>query len=132
MNILLNIPEATVAKYQMEAERDKRSRKNLMEKVLVEYFEKPSASVQDLTKPTNEIKPFEQPKTNFEVKIPAAPIATVLDNPETFRQEILASKTKGELEKVTKRIKSSLLNWKVKIELEELAKKHFSDNFFND
>ena len=40
MNILLNIPDDITLIYQKEAERQKRSRKNLMEKVLIEYFEK--------------------------------------------------------------------------------------------
>lgn len=41
MNILLNIPEETAAKYQMEADKEKRSRKNLMEKVLIDFFQIP-------------------------------------------------------------------------------------------
>lgn len=65
MKILLEIPEDTLGKYQFEADKEKRSRKNFMEKVLVDYFEKPKTIVQDLTKPTNEIKSFEQPKSNF-------------------------------------------------------------------
>ena len=40
MNILLNIPDDITLIYQKEAEKQKRSRKNLMEKVLIEYFEK--------------------------------------------------------------------------------------------
>jgi hypothetical protein len=38
MNILLNIPEDVVEKFQAKADLDKRSRKNLMEKVLCDYF----------------------------------------------------------------------------------------------
>ena len=37
MNILLNIPEEIVAKYQNEADKTHRSRKNLMESVLINY-----------------------------------------------------------------------------------------------
>lgn len=65
MNILLNIPDEVVRKYQSEAEKEKRSRKNLMEKVLIDYFEKQKVVIQDLSKPTNDIKPFDQPKSNY-------------------------------------------------------------------
>ena len=41
MNILLNIPDKVVTKYQDEADKEKRSRKNLMEKVLIDYFNVP-------------------------------------------------------------------------------------------
>ena len=65
MNILLNIPDEVVGKYQHQAEQDKRSRKNLMEKVLIDYFEKAKVQVQDLNKPTNAIQPFQQPNSNY-------------------------------------------------------------------
>jgi len=48
MNILLNIPDEVVGKYQEQAKVEKRSRKNMMEKVLIEFFEKPKRTVAEV------------------------------------------------------------------------------------
>lgn len=64
MNILLNIPKDIIEKYQEVADLDKRSRKNLMEKVLIEYFDLPH-------------KP-EEPKEQFQQKWKSKPTSDYL------------------------------------------------------
>jgi hypothetical protein len=86
MNILLNIPDEVVGKYQHQAEQDKRSRKNLMEKVLIDYFENAKVQVQDLNKPTNSIQPFQQPQTNYFVNT-AASVPKPRKTPEQWISE---------------------------------------------
>lgn len=132
MKILLEIPEDTLGKYQFEADKEKRSRKNFMEKVLVDYFEKPKTIVQDLTKPTNEIKPQEQPKTNYQVNIPQQNLGQILGSFETYKLKIENSKTREELEKIGREIKNSMMKQGEKMTLQQIAQKHFKDNFFND
>ena len=74
MKILLDIPDLVIEKFTTEAKIDKRSRKNLMEKVLIDYIEKPKVAVQNLNKPTNSIQPFEQAKTNYFVDTTPKPV----------------------------------------------------------
>lgn len=130
MNVLLNIPDEIVGKYQFEAEKDKRSRKNLMEKVLIDYFEKPVVALQDLTKPNLEIKPPEQPKNNFEVRVEKPQLPNFDEN---FEEQIEAAKNYNELQKVVKKITSASLNWKRRNTLLALAETtQNKKGFYND
>jgi len=90
-----------------------------------------SGAFQDLTKPTNEMKPLDQPKTNNEVKIPPKPESVPLGNYEVLKSRILATDQRKTLEAVMKDVKSALLNGRQKLELEQIAKEH-SKEFFND
>jgi hypothetical protein len=101
---------------------------------IIESFvkiENPVASFQDLTKPTNEIKPFEQPKTNYEVKVEPKPESVPLGNFDGFKAKILETKQVKELESVMKEIKASLMPGRFKQQLEAIAKEH-SKEFFTD
>lgn len=93
-------------------------------------YGKPEA-LQDLTRRTNEIKPFEQPKSNYEVKIDPKPISTVMSNFETLKAEILATTIIPELEKIMKKVKAALLPLPQKVLLENIAKDH-SKTMYND
>lgn len=95
------------------------------------HFPDTSNSFQDLTKPTNEIKPFEQPKTNYEVKIPPKPESVPLGSFDGFKAQILETKQVKELEAVMKEIKASLMPGRFKQQLEVIAKEH-SKEFFTD
>lgn len=126
MNILLNIPDEIVGRYQSEAEKEKRSRKNLMEKVLIDYFQSPKTQIQDLTKSTNDVKPFEQPKTNYFINTPEPPKVSPM---EFYYAEI---KEAGSIEQIktivaTFKKDQSLAGWQ-KQSLEKYAiemSKHF-------
>jgi len=95
------------------------------------HFPDTSNVFQDLTKTNVEIKPVEQPKTNFEVKIPPKPISSVMGNFDEFKSQILATKTIKEIEAVMRDVKSSLMFPKEKMALEAIAKDH-SKEFFTD
>jgi hypothetical protein len=94
-------------------------------------FIESKSMVQDLTKITNEVKAFEQPKTNYDVKIEPKPETIPLGNFEIFRMEILKTTTIPEIEAIMKRVKSSLMFPKEKLSLEQIAKEH-SKQFYND
>lgn len=79
MNILLNIPDEIVGKYQHKADMDKRSRKNLMEKVLIDYFQQPIVSTQDSNNTPGENKSHEQPKTHNTAVLPEQPKISLMD-----------------------------------------------------
>ena len=135
MKVILDIDTSYLEKFQSMADESRRSRKNFMENVLIKYIdgdEFTPKAITDLTKPNREVKAFEQPKTNYDVKIPPKPLTEVLDSAATLEYEIKASKTKEELDRVMKKVKSSLLKWNIKAQLEEIAKKHFADNFYAD
>jgi len=78
--------------------------------------------IQDLTKPTNEIKPFEQPQTNF--------AATVLPRPETpgigkydaYKDRLIGAVTIKDIEAIMREVKNDILSVKQKRELEEIGK----------
>ncbi len=115
-------------------------KKQLTEKLLIymaDYGKEDKSDIgvydnfKDLTRPTHEIKPFEQPKSNFEVKIPPQPISSVTGNIEAFKQKILKTTTIQEIEAVMREVKSSLMFPKDKQALELFAKAHSKD-FFND
>lgn len=89
------------------------------------------AQIKDLTQPTNEIKPFEQPKTNYEVKIPPKPESLPLGSFEVLKDKILQTTTVPEIEAVMKEIKAALLVGKQKQALEAIAKDH-SKQFYTD
>lgn len=89
------------------------------------------AGFQDLTKPTNEIKPYEQPKTNYEVKMPPNKEMLPIGDYSVLHGEILKTTTIKEIQEVMAKVKSALLNGKQKQALEATAKEHSKD-FFND
>lgn len=94
--------------------------------------EKPSIfAIQDLTKTTNEIKPNEQPISNFTVLIPPQAEVEALSEFEKFKKEIYKCTTVGEIEKVMQGIKGALMFRKEKLLLEEIAKDHSKD-FYTD
>jgi hypothetical protein len=95
------------------------------------HFPDTSAMFQDLTKPNVEIKPVEQPKTNYEVKIEPKPITTVMGSYDAFKAKILATQTIKGVEMVMREVKASLMFPKEKLSLEQIAKDHSKD-FFND
>jgi len=88
-------------------------------------------TVQDLTKPTSEIKPLEQPKRNYEVKTPPKPESVPLGSFDGFKASILETKQVKELEAVMKEIKTALMPLRFKQQLEAIAKEH-SKEFFTD
>lgn len=83
-----------------------------------------TSMLQDLTKPTNDLKPHEQPKTNYEVKMPPKPETVPIGNSAALQAKILATTIMGDLEAVMREVKNSLLPGGVKRQLEELAKAH--------
>ena len=87
--------------------------------------------VQDLNKPTNEIKPFEQHQTNYVASVPTQKEAVIIGSIEAYKQEILATTNKEEIEMVMSKIQAASLNSRVKQTLENIAKVHSKD-FFND
>lgn len=89
------------------------------------------SNFQDLTRPTNEIKPFVAPKTNYEVKIEPKPITSVLGNVEAFKLKIRETKTRLEIEAVMRDVKNALLTGGQRRELDSFAKEH-SREFYND
>ncbi len=92
--------------------------------------------IQDLTKPTNEIKPYEQPQTNFGISVPPKPEtpATGLKASQfdEFHDEIIATTTIPQLTAVMKRLKSAVLTPKDRQNLEAIAKEHSATNMYND
>jgi len=95
------------------------------------HFPDTSGAFQDLTKSNVEIKPVEQPKTNYEVKMPPKPETLPIGDYEGFRKRILATDQRKPLEEIMREVKSALLNGRQKMELEQIAKEHSKD-FFND
>ena len=78
MRVILNLEKTTLDELQKLADADKRSRKNFMELTLLNVAsgnnpisERGIIQVQDLTKPTNQVKAVEpaKVKTNSVVKI---------------------------------------------------------------
>jgi hypothetical protein len=92
---------------------------------------KQEAKVVDLNKPTNEIKPFEQPKTNYEAKVQPKPENIPLGSYEAFRIAILETTMTKPLEKIMREVKAALMANKQKQMLEAIAKDHSKD-FFTD
>jgi hypothetical protein len=88
--------------------------------------------IQDLTKPTGEIRPFEQPSTNFGINTQPPPNNQILSSYEGYRQLISKSIHAKELQPIIQSIKSDPnLTPIQKSTLESLAK-HHSKDFYND
>lgn len=87
-------------------------------------YGKPEIKVQDLTKPTNEIKPPEQPQTNYAVNVPPKPEVPDLGKFEGFKAKILATRTVAELKSVLDEVKNAIMLLKEKKELEAIGKEH--------
>ena len=87
--------------------------------------------IQDLTKPTNEIKPFEQPKANYVAKVEPKPEMIPMGSFEVLKAKILKTETVKQIEAVMKEVKAALLNGKQKLMLEQVAKEHSKD-FYNE
>jgi hypothetical protein len=87
--------------------------------------------IQDLNKATNEIKPFEQPQTNYEVNTVPLPVIPLMTKFEVYKQEILETRTIKEIEAVMRKVKNDLLSVREKQTLEAIAKEHSKD-FYND
>jgi hypothetical protein len=130
MRVILNLDKAILDDLQKMADAEKRSRKNFMELTLINAASgnNPILAIQDLTKPSNMITPITdiKPNVNIVEKVEAQPLSSIVANFDVLRKNILACQTLPEIEIVNKKIKSSLLNWKQKLELEEIAKKHSS------
>jgi len=80
--------------------------------------------VQDLNRTTNEIKPIEQPKTNYFVDTTPKPVQALLSPFTAFQKEILATKTVPEVEAIMKRVRAALMSGKEQQALEAIAKEH--------
>jgi len=91
----------------------------------------PTNELIDLTKPTNVVKPFEQPKSNYFINTEIKKEDIILSEFESFKVEILKTETIQEVEAVMKRVKGALMFAKQKINLEQIAKEH-SKPFYND
>lgn len=87
--------------------------------------------IQDLTKPTNEIKPYEQPESNFTVNALPKEEPRALSEFEDFKNQIYKCTTIEEIENVMVGVKGALMFPKEKRVLEEIAKDH-SKNFYTD
>lgn len=85
----------------------------------------------DLTKPTNEIKPFTQPKTNYQVNVEPKPEMIPMGSFEVLKAKILKTETVKQIEAVMKEIKVALMPNKQKQALETIAKEH-SVQFYAD
>ncbi len=81
-------------------------------------------AIQDLTKPTNEIKPQEQPKTNYSVDTTKIPVQPLQSQYEAYRQRILKTTLISEVEAIMKEVKAALLTIGEKRNLEAIAKEH--------
>lgn len=93
----------------------------------------PNYLIQDFTKPTNEIKPHEQPKNYFEVNIPPKQEMPILVEFEALKAEILETQNLGQLKSVMTKVKTTLLTFYQKRDLEAIAKQHSENKgFFND
>jgi len=110
MNILLNIPEDVVEKYQESANNEKRSRKNLMEKVLIDFFTSPKP----LSTP-------QEPKKQFQEQYPPQKI----DQFQAYKDDIKQTTYSGDLQKIMKTVNgdSNLIGWQKK-QLETIATDH--------
>jgi len=87
--------------------------------------------IQDFTKPTNEIKPHEQPKTNYVAQVLPSQESPVMSQLEALKQLIKETTRKEELEKVMLSIEGVSMLMTHKIFLRQFAKDHSVD-FFND
>jgi len=87
--------------------------------------------IQDLTKPTNEIKPFEQPKANYVAKVEPKPEMIPMGSFEVLKAKILKTETVKQIQEVMKEVKVALLNLKQKQLLEAIAKEH-SKEFYDE
>ncbi len=110
MNILLNIPEDVVGKFQTEADLEKRSRKNLMEKVLIDHFNLTPAQ-----------QPYQEPKKQFQEQYPPQKVNQF----QAYGEEIKATTYSGDLQKLMKVVKAdtSIAVWQQK-QLEAFAIEH--------
>lgn len=93
--------------------------------------QKSNISIQDYTKPTNEIKPFEQPKTNFGINTLPKEVPVNLSEFDALKEEIYECRTVPEIENVMRKVKGALMFPKEKQTLEAIAKQHSKD-FFTD
>lgn len=78
-------------------------------------------SIQDLTQPTHQIKPQETPKTNFAVNIEPPKPLPIQAEFDVFKVRIKECTWSGDLEKVMKEIKNSLLAGWMKKQLDAMA-----------
>jgi len=91
----------------------------------------PENIINDLTKPTNNIKPHEQPKTNFSIDTTPKPSEPLMTRFEAYRGRILKTTMMREIVPLMREIKNDILSYKEKQSLETIAKEHSKD-FFND
>lgn len=90
------------------------------------------AMVKNLNEPTHQIKPPEQPKTNYQVNTQPIVTQPLLTKFVAFKERILKTSTIQEVEAVMKEVKSELfLTVGEKKNLEATAKEH-SKNMYND
>lgn len=95
------------------------------------FVSHPITMFRDITKPTVELKPFDQPITNYEVKMPPKPETLNLGDYNAFEEDIYQTRDGNELDAVMKKIKASLMALGLKNKLDGIAKEHGKD-FFND
>lgn len=88
-------------------------------------------SIQDLTKPTGILKPFEQPKTNYQIDTTPLPVTPITTRFEAYKAEILKSSIVPEVEAILKKAKADILTNKERQILEGIAKEH-SKSMYTD
>ena len=111
--------------YPTNAELYKFGDKDKMKSEVLKFIA--NYGLQDLSKPTNEIKPYEQPKTDYQ-----AVVQLINKSPyDQLKDLIKSTTTKNELEDVVKIIKGTPMHIKERFALEAFAKEH-SIEFYND
>src|SRR5580765_5505709 len=82
--------------YPTNAELYKFGDKDKMKSEVLKFIA--NYGLQDLSKPTNEIKPFEQPKSNYVANVPPKQEPPAISQFEGLKEIIKATTSKGELE----------------------------------
>ena len=80
------------------------------------YQKEGPVKVQDLTQPTHQIKPFEQPKGNYTVNTDSGQIEPLTASYEIHKAELTAATSSTELHAAWKRVEAnkSLVSWQVR------------------
>lgn len=92
----------------------------------------PDVQIKNLNEPTEQIKAFEQPKSNYQINTAPASVSPIMSKRHAYEAEIKATATKEALEKVMKQVNSDILSWKDKEYLKQIAQQHFTQNFYAD
>jgi hypothetical protein len=130
-------PKRETAKYCSDSCRVMYNRKYGKKNVVTKFqmqtlYNEIRSMVNDLNKPTNQIKPQEQPKTNYFVDTTPKPIQPQMSQEGAYIQELRDAKTISEIQAISAAIKAdTLLPQPTKNRLQTFAI-DLSKNMYND